>query len=378
MLTMAEKYPFLDIAKVNAPYADRMRQAAMRVIESGRHIGGEEVDRFNAMLAGICHTPVAVGVSNGLDALRLIFEGYKCLGMLSEGDEVIIPANTYIASVLAVSHAGLKPVFADPDITTMNLSSDGIRSHLTERTKAVMPVHLYGRVAWDSEMLNICRERSLLVIEDAAQAIGAESSADGMFSSKKAGAIGHAGAISFYPTKNIGAVGDAGAVVTHDARLADAIKALANYGSDRRYHNIYQGFNCRLDPIQAALLCVKLADIDHITQQRRDNADAYRQAINNPLIIKPGHTSGSAWHQYVIRVTDNNRDRFRSFMATNGIATDVHYATPPYAQPCYKGVFKESYPNADRLSSEVVSLPISSATSVNDIRRIADTINQFS
>lgn len=374
---MTFRFPFLDLAKVNAPYETGMKEAASRVIASGRYIGGQEVTEFNATLAGLCNAPYAVGVSNGLDALRLILEGYKQIGRLNDGDEVIVPANTYIASVLAVSHAGLKPILADPDITTMNLSAESIKRHLTERTKAIMPVHLYGRVAWDDDMRLICEEKSLLVIEDAAQAIGAEATVDGLFDSRMAGAIGHAGALSFYPTKNIGALGDAGAIVTHDARLAEAITALANYGSDHRYHNIYRGFNCRLDPIQAAMLNIKLADINNINRQRRLNAEAYDSGIGNPLIIKPKISPDNVWHQYVVRLQGNSRDRFRKFMTNNGVETDIHYATPPYRQPCYINKFQDSFAVSDLLAYEIVSLPISSATTLDDISQISEIINRF-
>ncbi len=235
------KYPFLDLGTANESYMAAMREAAMRVINSGRYIGGEEVEAFNREMAAMCDAPHAIGVSNGLDALRLIFEGYKVLGKLSVGDEIIVPANTYIATILAIGHAGLTPVLVDPDQRTMNLSVEGIQRGLSQRTRGIVAVHLFGRVCWDNDIARICRANDLLVIEDAAQAIGARAATEGLFRSRAAGAIGHAGAFSFYPTKNVGALGDAGAVVTHDEVLADAVKALANYGSDRRYHNIYAG-----------------------------------------------------------------------------------------------------------------------------------------
>ena len=222
-------------------------------------------------MTGSCH---AIGVSNGLDALRLILRAYVVLGAMSEGDEVIVPANTYIASVLAISDAGLKPVLIDVDVSTMNIDTSLIESTITERTKAIMTVHLYGRVAWDNTLVNIARNHGLKVIEDCAQAIGARAVTAGLGGGVHAGALGDAGAFSFYPTKNVGALGDAGAVTTDDTLLASTIRALANYGSDRRYHNIYQGYNCRMDPIQAAMLNVKLAHTDE------ENADRFCPSIS--------------------------------------------------------------------------------------------------
>ncbi|MDE5799938.1 MAG: DegT/DnrJ/EryC1/StrS family aminotransferase, partial [Paramuribaculum sp.] len=313
----------------------------------------------------------AVGVSTGLDALRLILEAYKVLGRLSEGDEVIVPGNTYVASVLAISQAGLRPVLVDPDETTMNLSGVGIRNALTEKTRAVMPVHLYGRVAWDKEMLALVREYGLLVVEDAAQAIGA----------KGIGHFGDATAISFYPTKNLGALGDGGAIVTDDGELAKTVRALANYGSDRRYHNIYKGFNCRLDPIQAALIMVKSCDLDLANGRRRERAELYSKLIDNALIRTPEMPADGlshVWHQYVVRVAAALRDEFRKFLSDNGVETDIHYAIPPHLQPCYYKELSEFYlPVTERMADEIVSLPISDCTSLTDIDEICDIINRF-
>lgn len=375
------KYPFLDLGTANESYMAAMREAAMRVINSGRYIGGEEVEAFNREMAAMCDAPHAIGVSNGLDALRLIFEGYKVLGKLSVGDEIIVPANTYIATILAISHAGLTPVLVDPDQRTMNLSVEGIQRGLSQRTRGIVAVHLFGRVCWDNDIARICRANDLLVIEDAAQAIGARAATEGLFRSRAAGAIGHAGAFSFYPTKNVGALGDAGAVVTHDEALADAVKALANYGSDRRYHNIYAGFNCRLDPIQAAMLRVKLPDTDKVNAERFARAVAYDRHISHPAVIKPlmpATPTQCVWHQYVVRISDGRRDDFREYLRKNGVETDIHYPTPPHLQPCYAAeTVHAPLPLTERLAKEMVSLPIGASTSETDAREIATIINNY-
>lgn len=374
------KYPFLDLKAANARYSEALHDAAARVIDSGRYVGGEEVKAFERELASMCHAPHAVGVSNGLDALRLIFEGYKILGKLKEGDEIIVPANTYIATVLSVTHAGLIPVLVDPEPETMNLSAAGIRNALTAETRAIVPVHLFGRTCWNPEIADICRKNSLLVIEDAAQSIGARATTDGLFGSRMAGAIGHAGAFSFYPTKNVGALGDAGAVVTNDAALADTVRALANYGSDRRYHNIYAGFNCRLDPIQAAMLRAKLPDTDAANARRFARAVAYDRHILNPAVKKPvipAVPQSCVWHQYVIRISPELRESFRRYLLENGVETDIHYPVPPHLQPCYRDLFHGMLPVAERLAGESVSLPIGDHLNENDIREIAGIINRF-
>lgn len=374
------KYPFLDLKAANARYLGALRDAAMRVIDSGRYIGGEEVKAFELELASMCHAPHAVGVSNGLDALRLIFEGYKILGNLKEGDEVIVPANTYIATVLSVTQAGLTPVLVDPDPESMNLSAAGIRNALTADTKAIVAVHLFGRTCWDPEIAGISREKGILFIEDAAQSIGARASTDGLFGSRMTGAIGHAGAFSFYPTKNTGALGDAGAVVTNDAALADTVRALANYGSDRRYHNIYTGFNCRLDTIQAAMLRAKLSDTDTANARRFARAVAYDRHILHPDVKKPvipAVPQSCVWHQYVVRLRPEHREAFRKHLLDNGVETDIHYPVPPHLQPCYRDMPHGMLPVAERLAEESVSLPIGDHLSESDIREIAEIINRL-
>lgn len=375
------KYPFLDLTAVNAPYMDEMAAAAERVIRSGRYVGGEEVARLEAEIGERLGAPFVVGVSNGLDALRLILRAYVETGVMKPGDEVIYPANTYIASVLAISDAGLVPVAVDVDETTMNIDTSLVEEAITERTRGIMTVHLYGRVAWDERLVDISRRHNLKIIEDCAQAFGARTLSAGLFASRHAGVLGDATGISFYPTKNIGAVGDAGAVVTHDENLARTVRALANYGSDRRYHNIYRGFNCRLDPIQAAMLRVKLPRIDDENADRFARALAYQRTITNPAVILPyisREINDNVWHQYVVRVPAELRDNFRQQLEERGVGTDIHYAVPPHLQPCYADMKHGPLPVTERLAAEVVSLPIAGVLSVADAAEIGRIINTIS
>lgn len=375
-----QRYKFLDLAQVNAPYMDAIREAVLRVVESGRYVGGEECGRLEAGLQHLTGAPCAVGVSNGLDALRLILRALVERGDMQRGDEVIVAANTYIASILAIIDAGLRPVLAPVDMATLNLDTARLEECVTSRTRAVMPVHLYGRVCWDERLKEFVNRHQLFVIEDNAQAIGACAATDGLFGSRAAGALGHAGAFSFYPTKNIGAMGDAGAVVTHDADLADRVRALANYGSDRRYHNIYLGANCRLDPVQAAVLNVKLPAVESESAHRRAVAAVYDELIDNEAIIKPELTGADmVWHQYVVRC--DRRDELQRYLAEAGVATDIHYAVPPHRQPCMSGVdylaIGNALAQAEQIGDTVLSLPISTCTSVDDAKAIAAIVNAF-
>ena len=372
---MRHTYPFVDLRDTTALHRDEIAAAMMRVLDSGRYIGGDECAAFEKELAhktfgaveGFC-----VGVSNGLDALRLILRAYKELGLLKDGDEVIVPANTYIATVLAVTDMGLNPVLVEPDGATMNLDWNKVEENLTDKTRVVLTVHLYGRVSWNESVVEKLRERGILIIEDNAQAIGAV--ADNGIST---GALGDAAAFSFYPTKNIGALGDAGAVTTADASVEAMVRALSNYGSDRRYHNIVEGYNCRLDSIQAAILRVKLRHIDQENERRRAIADIYSGHIKNPELTLPEFAgSETVWHQYVVRVAD--RERFTSFLDSRGVGWDIHYAVPPHRQPCYEEKFGAlNLPVTDEMARTVVSLPISPSTSVSDAYAIARIINEY-
>lgn len=369
-----KKYPFLDLADANAPYMDELREAAARVVSSGRYVGGAECELFEKELAAATGTKYAVGVSNGLDALRLILRAYIEMGEMRSGDEVIVPANTYVASVLAISDAGLKPVLVDADIETLNIDTSLLRRAVTPLTRAIMTVHLYGRVAWDDELVSVAREFGLKVIEDNAQAIGAR------YRGRMTGSLGDAAAFSFYPTKNIGALGDAGAVTTSDERLAATVRALANYGSDRRYHNIYKGFNCRLDPMQAAVLRVKLPHLDEESRRRRELAAVYLKNIQSTpalaMPLLPAAPEEHVFHQFVVLAA--NRASLEEYLKANGVGYDIHYATPPHRQPCYAAEFAGmEFPVTDMIASRCLSLPITRTTSTADAEAIAAILDNY-
>jgi len=376
------KYPFLNLSTVNAPYLHELEQAAVAVVRSGRYVGGEEVTQLERRIAAIAQTPYAVAVSNGLDALRLILRAYVLMGRMNPGDEVIVPANTYIASILAISDAGLTPVLAEPSAATSNLDTSRLESLIGPRTRAIMPVHLYGRVCFDATLTEQAERHNLLIIEDNAQAIGAMSVHAGVAGTHATGGLGHAAGISFYPTKNIGALGDAGAVTTHDAELARTVRALANYGADRRYHNLHLGFNCRMDAIQAAMLNVKLQHLDAENSYRRNIASIYCSRIDNPEISLPAFTSDCVFHQFVVHT--RRRAAFTAHLDANGVGWDMHYATPPHLQPCYANAAASNLrmpagglPVTVQLADTCVSLPISRCTSPDDAARIAEIINAF-
>lgn len=374
-----KRFEFLDLGKVNEPYAAGIEEAVLRVVRSGRYVGGPEVERFERQLCELTGAPYAIGVSNGLDALRLILRGYIVMGEMEVGDEVLVPANTYIASVLAISDAGLKPVLVEPDELTSNIDPRRLEEAVTERTRAIMTVHLYGRVSWGEELMKVARKYGLKVVEDNAQAIGAQSAVEGLYGHKTTGALGDAAGFSFYPTKNVGAIGDAGAVTTHDEKLAKAVRALANYGGDRRYHNIYQGFNCRLDPIQAAATGFKLGFVNDENRLRRKVAEIYCREIKNEKVRLPELVDEHVFHQFVVHVDD--RKAFTDYLDANGIGWDVHYAVAPHMQPCYAATlgeeFKGKLPVTERLANSCVSLPISRCTSEDDAHEIAAIISRF-
>ena len=372
-----KKYPFLDLALTNAPYMEELKAAASDVIASGRYLHGRQTELLEQEIARLCQVRHCVSVSNGLDALRLILRAYKEMGIMNDGDEVIVPANTYVASVLAISDNGMTPVLCDINEETMNLDTSLLDGLVTEHTRAIMPVHLYGSPCWDNNLMRVAHQHNLRIIEDNAQAIGAMSSTAGLNGTFITGGLGDAAGISFYPTKNLGALGDGGAVVTNDDALASTVSALANYGSDRRYHNIYRGCNCRLDEIQAAMLRVKLRYLEHENATRAAVAQAYRESINNPRVTTPRIMEGTkqTWHQYVVRA--EGRDDFRAFLDEQGIGTDIHYAIPTHMQPCYHDLEHVPLPVTERLADEIVSLPIAHPITPDDARAIAEVINRY-
>ena len=371
------KYKFLDLAKANEPYMDELQEAACNVIKSGRYLRGEQTNLLEQEIAGLCEAKYCIAVSNGLDALRLILRAYIELGVLHHDDHVIVPANTYIASVLAISDNGMTPCLCDARPDTMNMDSSLLENLITPAVTAIMPVHLYGTPCWDEQLMEIAKRYELKIIEDNAQAIGAKSNVPGINGTFTTGGLGHASALSFYPTKNLGALGDAGAVVTNDEELAKAIRAIANYGSDTRYHNIYMGLNCRIDEIQAALLRVKLRYLNVENMRRHEAAMAYDQHITNPLVKKPDIFDDmiQIWHQYVIRV--EKRDEMRAYLEKNGVMTDIHYATPPHRQPCYRRFQSYKLPVTNEIADQAISLPMGYPVTPDDAEAIANIINGF-
>lgn len=368
--------PFLDLKAINKQYRDELAEAATRVIDSGWYIQGEEVKAFEREFADYCGTKYCVGVANGLDALTLTFRAWRELGKLAEGDEVIVPANTYIASILAITENRLKPVLVEPDEKTFNLCPVKTEAAITNKTKAILPVHLYGQISPMAEIMALAKKYDLLVLEDSAQSHGAQ--VDG----KKAGSWGDASGFSFYPGKNLGALGDAGAVTTNNNELAQTIRALSNYGSHKKYENIYQGVNSRLDEMQAALLRVKLQYLDRETQRRREIAHAYAAGIKHSRIGQPIPASSSsdklqhhAFHLYVLRTAA--RDRFKSYLEDNGIQTMVHYPIPPHKQQAYSNWAPQQFALTEQIHKEVVSLPIGPTMTDGDVSMVIETVNSF-
>lgn len=368
---------FLDLQKINAQYADELKQTALEVIDSGWYLMGERVRQFESSLAKYVGVKHAIGVGNGLDALRLILKAYKEMGLMHEGDEVIVPANTYIASILAITDNRLKPVLVEPDINTYNLDISLIEQHITPRTRAIMVVHLYGQVCWSEKLEAVAKKHNLRIIEDNAQAIGAE------WNGVKTGALGDTAGFSFYPGKNLGALGDSGAVTTNDDQLAELVRTIANYGSKVKYQNEFQGLNSRLDEIQAAFLDVKLKYLDAENQRRREIAKYYLENIKLTDVILPIHSSlithhsslAHVWHLFVIRTPQ--RDKLQKYLTENGIQTLIHYPIPPHKQMAYKEWNDLSLPITEQIHEEVLSLPISPMMIDSEIKIVAQIINEY-
>ncbi len=363
--------PFLSLRDVNACYGDELKTAAARVIDSGWYVMGDELAAFEREFAAYCGVAHALGVGNGLDALALILRGYKEMGRLRDGDEVIVPGNTFIATFLAVTANQLVPVPVEPDPSTFNIDPSHVEAALSPRTRAIMPVHLYGQLADMDALADIVRRRGLLLIEDAAQAHGASRGG------RRAGAFGDAAGFSFFPAKNLGALGDGGAVVTADDELAARVAALRNYGSEAKYHHLYQGLNSRLDEMQAALLRVKLGHLDDETARRRHVARRYREGIRHPQILLPTVQTedAHAWHLFVVRSA--RRDALKEHLAAHGVQSQVHYPVPAHRQPAYPSLHGIELPLTDRLHREVLSLPISPVMSEAAIARVIDACNAF-
>ncbi len=369
--------PFLDLKSINAQYRAELIEACSNVIDSGWYVQGNEHKAFEKEFAEYCGTKYAIGVANGLDALTLILRAYKELGVMEDGDEVIVPSNTYIASILAISENNLVPVLVESDIETYLLDPLKIEEKITAKTKAIMPVHLYGQTC-DMDAINtIAKKYNLKVIEDSAQSHGA------YYKEKRSGNLGDASGFSFYPGKNLGALGDGGAVTTNDAELAETIRALGNYGSHQKYENLYKGTNSRLDEMQAAMLRVKLRYLEKETENRRKIAAYYLENISYEHIILPTQHESSnvkdqknhVWHVFVIRTP--HRDALQKFLLDKGVQTLIHYPIPPHHQLAYKEWNNESFPISEQIHKEVLSLPISGIQSLEDTKKITDIINTW-
>ncbi|PQJ44931.1 aminotransferase [Vibrio campbellii] len=363
--------PFLDLKSINQQYQDELKEACARVIDSGWYIMGNELDQFESEFSEYCGTKHAIGVANGLDALILVLRAWKEMGKLVEGDEVIVPANTYIASILAITENKLVPVLVEPDLNTYNLTQESIEAAITPRTKAILPVHLYGLISPMPEIVYIAKQHNLLVLEDCAQSHGA------IIDGKKAGNWGDAAGFSFYPGKNLGALGDAGAITTNDDKLAQTLRALRNYGSHKKYENLYQGINSRLDEIQAAMLRVKLHHLDAETLCRQEIAKRYIAEINNPLVTLPKveNEAEHVWHLFVVRC--EQREALQTWLAQNDVQTLVHYPIPPHKQIAYCELNHLPKPITEMIHQQVISLPLDPTMDNESVTQVIQLVNEF-
>ena len=362
---------FLDLEKVTQSHGKEILEVVTRVVNSGWYLQGKENEDFERNFAKYIGTKHAIGCANGLDALYWIFRGYIELGKLTPGDEIIVPANTYIASILAITDNNLKPVLVEPDIKTYQIDSLKIEEAITRKTKAILLVHLYGQNAYNDKIGEICDKHNLLLIEDNAQAHGCK------FNDKRTGSLGNAAGHSFYPGKNLGALGDGGAVTTDDDELADTIRSLANYGSERKYVFKYKGRNSRLDEIQAAILNVKLDYLDEDNDKRKSIAKRYISEIKNPLIILPDVKDWNAHVFHIFPIRTKNRVKLIEYLSDNGVQTNIHYPIPPHKQECYKELNNLSLPITELIHEEELSLPISPVMSEEEVTAIISLINTF-
>lgn len=363
--------PFLDLKKINLQYEAEFKTAFHDLLHNGWYIMGERLKAFEAEYASYCETNYCLGVANGLDALILIIRAYKEMGLFSEGDEIIVPANTYIASILAISANSLVPILVEPDNKTYNIDSALVEAHITKKTKAILAVHLYGQTANMKEICTIASKYQLKVIEDCAQAHGA------LHWDKKAGSLGDAAGHSFYPGKNLGALGDAGAVTTNDKDLAMTISALRNYGSHKKYENIYKGVNSRLDEIQASFLSIKLKYLDNENTRRGDIAKRYLENIRNPKIELPYILKGNlpVWHLFVVKTRDRNL--FQEYLSANNVQTVIHYPIAPHHQEAYKEIKYLQFPITENIHKSIISLPISPVMTSEETDKVIDIINKW-
>ncbi len=367
--------PFLDLKKINLRQEAAFEVAFKELLNSGWYILGQQVKNFEGKFAAYCGTQYCIGVANGLDALILILEAYKKLGFMQEGDEVLVPSNTYIASILAISKAGLVPVLVEPSLKNYLIDSTLIEEKINSKTKAILPVHLYGQLCNMDAINEIAKKHQLKVIEDSAQSQGA------IYNGKRCGNLGDASGFSFYPGKNLGALGDAGAITTNDEALAKTLMALRNYGSHIKYQNLYQGLNSRLDELQAPILSIKLESLDADNAYRRNVAQQYLTQIKNEEVILPSGAQDVAddlshvWHVFTVRT--KNRDAFEKHLADAGIQTVIHYPVPPHKQPAYKEWNHLSFPISERIHNEIISIPISPVITPEQITEVINAVNSF-
>lgn len=373
------KIPFLSLKDVTALHGKEIREAIEKVVESGWYLQGEANSNFERNYAKFIGTNYAIGCASGLDALYLIFRAYIEMGILKAGDEVIVPANTYIATIMSITENGLMPVLVEPDPDTLEIDDSKIETAITPRTKAIAIVHLYGRIAYTDKIGNICKKYNLRLIEDCAQSHGCKS-----YDGRVTGSIGDAAAHSFYPGKNLGALGDGGAVTTNDSELAAVIRALANYGSQKKYVFKYAGRNSRLDEIQAAVLDVKLKYLMQDNAHRQQVAHYYHEHINNPLVTLPCllPDEQNVYHLFPVIVKGKgNRDRLHDYLEENGVGTVCHYPIAPHRQECYANAIwntpQLSLPITERLADEELSLPIGPTISQEEVAYIVELINRF-
>ncbi len=379
---------FLSLKDINAQYAEELKQAAAEVIDSGWYLLGDRVKQFEQQLADYVGVKHVITCANGLDALRIIIKAYKELGFFTEGDEIIVPANTFIASILAITDNNLKPKLIEPDINTYNLNLDLIEENISPKTKAVMVVHLYGQTCWSEKLVHIANRYGLKIIEDNAQALGAyyvRKTETGEILLRRTGSLGDAAGFSFYPGKNLGALGDAGAIATNDDQLAKVCRFLGNYGSSAKYVNDYQGYNSRMDELQAAFLSIKLKYLDKENQRRREIAQYYCENIRLQSLVLPNHENTTlfeypysfshVWHLFVVR--HPNRLQLQQYLSEREIQTLIHYPIPPHKQKAYKEWNLLSLPVTEKIHNEVLSLPMSSVMSEEEIQKVCKTINRF-
>lgn len=358
---------FLDLKKINNRYREEIDSRIKDILDKGWYLQGEENENFTKNFANFCGTKFALGVANGLDALNLIIKAYG----FGNGDEIIVPANTYIATILAISENGCIPILVEPDIKTYNINPDSIEEKITTKTKAIMVVHLYGQAVQMEKIWKIAKKYNLKIIEDSAQAHGA------IYQENRTGNLGDASGFSFYPGKNLGCIGDGGAVTTNDEELFNKIKAIANYGSDRKYHHIYKGVNSRLDEIQAAVLDIKLKHLDSDNNKRREISKYYRENIKNSKIILPEtyDEKSHVWHIFAVRT--QNRDEFQKYLTEKGIQTIIHYPTPPHKQGAYKEWNNLSFPITEEIHNTILSLPISPVMTESEIEKVVEVVNEY-